>query len=294
MQSLDWEIIEVLHETGSITKTASRFYMSQPALSRHIRSIESELGISLLLRNKNGSMFTEEGEIVYQKAVLMVNFMLDLKRELLEYTSRKEEMIRIGSPSTFTCYRLPEMLSLFAQKYPKIDVDLFIQDSDVVLEKLRKGLIDLCFVIGDFEEEDIFEKTLLFEDNLYVVYNKPIKQEDIANLQLISFPKNNYLRAQIDKWWDANFDVPRNVKFKVTNGQSCISMIRQGLGYGFFSDNIYFKYMDDLFATPFMNNDGTTFKNYTYIVTRRNAQERKAVIQFVDLIKKNYAPKIKK
>ena len=99
MQDLDWEIIEALHETGSITKTASQFFMSQPSLSRHIQGIEAELGVNIILRNKNGSVFTEEGEIVYRKAVEMINTMKDLKRELEAFATKKEGTIKIINSS---------------------------------------------------------------------------------------------------------------------------------------------------------------------------------------------------
>ena len=287
MRDLDWEIITALHETQSITKTAGMFYMTQPSLSRHLQYIEADLGVNLLVRNKKGSYFTDAGEIVYKKAVQIVNLQNKLKTELAAYAASKSDSIKIGSPRTFTCYRLPPILSVFTSIYPNISVDLLIQDSDAVAEKVREEEIDLCFAVGDREEEDL-EKTLVYEDNLYFVYNKPIKPEQLADLQLISFPKNNFLRSQIDEWWNENFDVPRKIKFKVTSGESCISMIQQGLGYGFFSDNIYFGNKEGIYYTPLCRKDGTEIKNYTCLVRKKNARESDAVKHFLDIVKRNF------
>lgn len=287
MRDLDWEIITVLHETQSITKTAGRFYMSQPSLTRHIQNIEAELGVHILVRNKKGSYFTEAGEVVYKKAVQIVNLQNSLKRDLDMYTSGSGGTLRIGSPRTFTCYRLPQILSVFTSTYPNISIDLLIENSDTLLEKVREGVIDFCFAIGDLTEDDL-EKTLIYEDNLYFVYNKPVEYEEISSLQLISFPKNNYLRCQIDAWWNEHFDVPRKIKFKVTSGESCVSMIQQGLGYGFFSDNIYFGGKDNLYSKPLCNKDGTEIKNYTCLVRRKDGAASTAAKHFLDVVKRNF------
>lgn len=287
MRDTDWEIITVLHETQSITKTAGLFYMSQPSLSRHIQNIEADLGVNILVRNKKGSYFTEAGEVVYKKAVQIVNLQNSLKKELELYTSGNGGTLRIGSPRTFTCYRLPQILSVFTNTYPNISIDLLIENSDKLIEKVREGVIDFCFAVGNREEEDL-EKILIYEDNLYYVYNKPIQQEVLSDLQLISFPKNNYLRHQIDAWWNENFDIPRKVKFKVTSGESCVSMIQQGLGYGFFSDNIYFENKDGIYYSPLCNKDGTEIKNYTCLVRRKDAIGSTAVKHFLDVVKRNF------
>ncbi len=287
MRNLDWEIITVLHETQSITKTAGMFYMSQPSLSRHIQTIEADLGVNILVRNKKGSYFTDAGEVVYKKAVQIVNLQNSLKRELELYTTGNGGTLRIGSPRTFTCYRLPQILSVFTNTYPNISIDLLIENSDSLIEKVREGVIDFCFAVGDLEEEDL-EKVLIYEDNLYFVYNKPISHKDLSDLQLISFPKNNYLRYQIDSWWNENFDIPRKIKFKVTSGESCVSMIQQGLGYGFFSDNIYFGNKDGLYSKPLCNKDGTEIKNYTCLVRRKNGIKSIAAKHFWDIVKRNF------
>lgn len=287
MRDLDWEIITVLHETQSITKTAGQFYMSQPSLSRHIQNIEADLGVPILVRNKKGSYFTEAGEVVYRKAVQIVNLHNSLKKELDIYNSGNNGTLRIGSPRTFTCYRLPQILSAFTNIYPNISIDLLIENSDALIEKVRDGVIDFCFAVGDLEEEDL-EKVLIYEDSLYFAYNRPIEQEALSDLQLISFPKNNFLRYQIDAWWNDNFDVPRKIKFKVTSGESCVSMIRQGLGYGFFSDNIYFGNKDDIYSVPLRNKDGTEIKNYTCLVRKKENMKSTAVKYFFDVVKSNF------
>lgn len=287
MRDLDWEIITILHETQSITKTAGQFYMSQPSLSRHIQNIEAELGVNILVRNKRGSYFTEAGEAVYKKAVQIVNLQNSLKKELEVYASGRRGTLRIGSPRTFTCYRLPQILSVFTNTYPEISVDLLIENSDMLINKVRDGVIDLCFAVGDREDADL-EKALIYEDNLYYVYNRPIAPQALEELQLISFPKNNFLRRQIDAWWDENFTRPRRIKFKVTSGESCVSMIQQGLGYGFFSDNIYFDGKEGLYSCPLCDKNGVEIKNYTCMVRRKDDEGSPAVKYFWDVVKRNF------
>ena len=58
-----------LAKTGSMNTTAKRMFISQPALSESVKRLEEELGCPLLLRSKTGITFTEDGKMVLEHAL---------------------------------------------------------------------------------------------------------------------------------------------------------------------------------------------------------------------------------
>ena len=79
MDEKDYELLLDLNETKNITKTASRLYMTQPAITKRIQKMEEELSCQLFLRSKKGVILTHSGESIihYENDIL-------LKRRLLK------------------------------------------------------------------------------------------------------------------------------------------------------------------------------------------------------------------
>ena len=68
MKNIDWMILKVLYEKRSMTQAAEALYMTQPALTKRIKSIEAEWGIEVVKRSSKGVTFTEEGKYLVKKS----------------------------------------------------------------------------------------------------------------------------------------------------------------------------------------------------------------------------------
>ncbi|MGD9154757.1 MAG: LysR family transcriptional regulator [Bacillota bacterium] len=68
MNEHDWEMLLILAEEKNITRAAERLFVAQSSLSYRIKNLEDELRVPLLLRTKNGILFTSEGEYLLQYA----------------------------------------------------------------------------------------------------------------------------------------------------------------------------------------------------------------------------------
>ena len=72
MKNIDWMILKVLYEKRSMTQAAEALYMTQPALTKRIKSIEAEWGVEVVKRSSKGVLFTEEGKYLVKKSVLQL------------------------------------------------------------------------------------------------------------------------------------------------------------------------------------------------------------------------------
>ena len=82
----DWDIICTLYQCRSITKTSELLYITQPALTRRLRQLEEEFGVSIVLRNAKGVEFTPQGELFVQYAQEMKTKFSELTDIPVSYT----------------------------------------------------------------------------------------------------------------------------------------------------------------------------------------------------------------
>ena len=83
MKNIDWMILKVLYEKRSMTQAAEALYMTQPALTKRIKSIEAEWGIEVVKRSSKGVTFTEEGKYLVKKSSIMIDFLNEIQEYYL-------------------------------------------------------------------------------------------------------------------------------------------------------------------------------------------------------------------
>ena len=114
-------------QTGSISATAQRLYISQQAVSKNIKHLEEELGVEVLIRSKTGVYLTEAGNLVveFAKKVLAEEEVLQQKLNLLKAETKEKDIhIEISATSSVTKMVLPEVLAKINAKGLNVSINL--------------------------------------------------------------------------------------------------------------------------------------------------------------------------
>ena len=107
---------------GSFSEAARRLYLTQPTISAHIRALEKELTVRLLIRTTKKITVTAKGYQLYDSAVRM----LHIRDNLLEdFTEPRKHIIDLGVSTIPSSYLLPELLAAFGKRYPDVYFILF-------------------------------------------------------------------------------------------------------------------------------------------------------------------------
>jgi DNA-binding transcriptional LysR family regulator len=120
-------------------------HISQPAVSKHIRTLEEELGVTLFQQVGRQIELTEAGHLVLQCAEQMRVLTDETRRALLELQGLQRGALRLGASTTVGTYLLPALLAAYVQRYPGIAVTLDISNTRGVIAGMRDRAWDLGF-----------------------------------------------------------------------------------------------------------------------------------------------------
>ena len=128
-------------ESGSMTRAASRLFMTQSAISMQIKRLETALGLSVFERGSQGMTPTSEGEQLLQFA----RQMLALNDEAMgRLTSPDfEGQVRLGVPGDIIYPHVPEVLKAFNRDYPRVQIRLTSSQTVNLKREFREGLQDV-------------------------------------------------------------------------------------------------------------------------------------------------------
>ena len=129
----------------NITRAAEELFTSQPAVTRIIHSMETELGCRLFVRSKNGVEFTREGKNLYDLIEAPCNLLMRADQDLRRHIGRSEGTIHIGTTYTALQCFIFDFLASFHQKYENINFRIYTGSSSRMIDRLVRGEIDLVF-----------------------------------------------------------------------------------------------------------------------------------------------------
>lgn len=141
----DYEYIYTIYREGSFTRAAEKLFITQPALSIALRKIEARIGMPLFIRNRRPIQLTPAG-VLYLKAIRkMQHLEKDLDREVQQLKDLQTGSLTIGGSHYILSYKIPNLLTAFAETYPRIQLKLIEEGSDALLSLLEREDLDLTF-----------------------------------------------------------------------------------------------------------------------------------------------------
>lgn len=173
-------------EEKNITAAANRLHMSQPPLSMQLKQLETELGVKLFERNGKRMELTDKGEVLYKRALHLVNSFEEIKNELQETEEGIKGVLALGI-NTLSVSGLSDMLHSFHNDYPLVSLKIVQNDSFYLAEMVKSRAIELAFVRLPLEHQGLTYHHLMSETFIFVSNKKvdSISLEEIAKLPMI-------------------------------------------------------------------------------------------------------------
>lgn len=131
---------------GGISKAANYLYISQPAITKCIKKLEQELGITLFYRTPKGVQLTDNGKIFFDFIKDGVETFLNGEHKLTSLNNLESGILRIGASTTVTKYFLLPYIEKFHKTYPKIEISITNHLTNTMISLLKKGSLDILIV----------------------------------------------------------------------------------------------------------------------------------------------------
>lgn len=169
-------------KTNNFTKAAELLNLTQPAVTKHIKSLEEYYGAPLFKRKGRFIDLTEEGKILL-KHVKVMEAQTSLMERKIKNSFEVEKRYNIGATLTIGEYVLPYILGKYKQANPNTDIIMHVYNTEVITKKLLNGEIDLGLVEGPFDKSK-FRFAILKDDELVFVVSP---QNQFSNKSEVEF-----------------------------------------------------------------------------------------------------------
>jgi len=140
-------IFATVAATGSLTASARKLHVSQPALSRELKAFELRLGVTLFERHAKGMRLTQAGEALNRYAVRLFELERTAEAAMQEIAGALRGRLTLGASNTIGTYVLPPLLATFRRQRPRVEISLFVGNT----EQVSQGVDDMRFMLGFIE-----------------------------------------------------------------------------------------------------------------------------------------------
>lgn len=292
--NIDFELYRVFNEVanaGNITAASERLHISQPAVSKSIKSLEEQLGGPLFIRTKRGVILTEEGRELHNYIRTAIEYIRNAEHKFSDMVNLDVGTIKIGISRTLVKFYLLPYLEVFHKKYPNIKIEILTNMASELVPKLRNGLIDMVIANMPMKpQSDIVVEKLIDIQDIFVVsrdyniesYN--INVEDLNNYSLILQPRGNNTRDYLDSVM-AKSNVYLNPEMVLASYGLVEDMAKIGYGIGYVVEEFV---TDDLKSGDLVkiNTNPPIPPRYIGLLTKKDTIPSFAAKKLIDLLKK--------
>jgi DNA-binding transcriptional LysR family regulator len=209
-----------VYEERNFSKAAEKANVVQPALSMQIRRLEEELSTTLFDRSSRGIEPTATGRRLYELCVPIVRNLSQARQEIIELAQGNgiSGAIRVGTPPSVNRGVLAQVLALYAERFPNVEVNVTEAYSNTLTAMVQDGQLD--FALGGRPQEGSgLDHRAAFEDRLLLVAGSPVNGETLTpcrltqmqQLKLILPSRQNLLGTTIFDYIASGEIVPHRV-----------------------------------------------------------------------------------
>jgi DNA-binding transcriptional LysR family regulator len=223
-----------VNRLGSFSRAAAHLNTTQPAISNRIRELERFVGAQLFTRGGRSIGLTPEGRNFFGIAERFV----ELGDEFLSRAAGGREVsgiLRIGAADTIALTWLPRLVTELARRYPRLDVELFVDLSVYIQAKLAEGDLDIGFFVGGAPSPDFLELPLGIVRNAWMcsplsgLADREVTAKDLAAYPILTHTRGSHLYNSVREWF-AHAGIRRLRIHGCSSLATMIEMTAAGLG----------------------------------------------------------------
>jgi LysR family cys regulon transcriptional activator len=283
-------LLAIVDNGLNITAAAERMYTSQPGVSKQLKLLEEELGMQLFTRKgKSLGGITPAGHQVIDRARIIMREADNIRSLASDYYQEEEGSLSIATTHTQARYVLPEIVSEFRKRFPKVGLNLHQGTSEQIADMISANDIDFAIATGS---TDLFTDLMLVPsyrwDRSIVVpkgheltkLDRKITLNDLAEFPLVTYVFSFGGQSSLKRAF-ADQGLEPDVVFTARDADVIKTYVRMGLGVGIVASMA--ADCDDKKDLQVIDAEGLFPRSTTWIGYRKNAVLRRYMIDFIQL-----------
>jgi len=226
-------------EAKTFTAGARRVNVTQAAISMQIRQLEDEVGMPVFTRTPRRVILTEAGEYLLDRARKILREHDSAIAEIAEVAGAEHGRLRIGSSSSnFAANKLPKILGKLRQRFPHADLHVTSGTSQLLVDKIMHGEVDIAFVSLPVDNSSIMTDLLLSDEIVAIGHpshplakDRYISAAALAGEKLILGERGGNTRRMIDDFFNAA-NVRPNIIMELSRQAAINEMVEANMGVG--------------------------------------------------------------
>ena len=235
-----YKIFFAVAETKNITKASEILNISQPAVTKHIKNLEAQIGNPLFIRTKKGVKLNEYGEKVFVNIKQALTLIEEAEKEVSEFKKMDKGTIKIGISTSLAGKFLLNNMKKFNELYPNVIIEIYTDPTKHLIEQLKSGYIDI--IIGKFPwKKDLdldyikLGKTkyiFVGNENYSTLSKKEVDLEELIKYPLLLQKSPSNSRDSADKYFkDNNIDI--DPRMNIGSSSLLVDFVLLGYGIGY-------------------------------------------------------------
>jgi len=223
---------------GSFSRASVTLSIAQPALSRYVKALETELGVKLFYRNGRGIILTEAGKLLDQYAKGILEQAARVASEIAALQLSPQGSVAIGMPPSVGSVLTVPLVERYREQYPQIAMRVVEGFSGHVLEWLLTGKIDVAVLYNQPAMSNVLSEPLLKEELVLLgAANDPsklpagqVQARMLAEIPMILPSRPHGLRLLIDQVF-GKAGIQPNIIMEIDAMPSTLKLVEKGIGY---------------------------------------------------------------
>jgi DNA-binding transcriptional LysR family regulator len=282
----------------SFTKASEVLFLSQPAISKNIQSLEADYNAKLFERKGYKIELTPVGSLLYQKLLEVKNIQeqTDFEISFLKDKLEAKGVLKLGASTTIALYILPKILSAFHKQHPQVEINLLNRNSEIVLDALIDQSINLGIIEGPPKTKKvdflpfITDKVIaVCNSRSYLTKKKSYAVKDLPSIPVVLREKGSgTLAALIDSL--SKFKLKQsdlNVKVRLGGTEALKNFLRESDCLGFLPERSISKELEAGELTE-INIEGIKIERKFYFILRKGEAISKLNRNFINFSKSIY------
>jgi DNA-binding transcriptional LysR family regulator len=242
MVNLDlYRVFYTVAKSGSLTRAAEELYISQPAVSRSIKQLETQLGVTLFTRTHRGMVLSAKGgKVIFSEVERALGLLEEAENRISEMNNLATGTIRIGASDTIFEYFLADKIADFHERFPSVKIELMADFTPDTIEKLKSDKCDVAFVnlpITADSDLKLYGNCMRLNDIFIAgekyssLAEKPISLSALKKYPLILMDENTIARRSLNNFL-SSVGVSLTPSIEVGSWDLMKRLVSKGMGIG--------------------------------------------------------------